>query len=155
MDQDHTGKRAGGGRRFDNDGGTAEDREHGGSEGWTAERAVKGVGEQRDEDRGSEGENGDLVTLQKAEALVVGEIHEPELECADAGEGESGAWGDAAKPEKWQEDKQGESEAGGGDKSPVETRRQMLDKPEGKRPKQGDEKEQGHGGSRRLGGVVR
>jgi len=77
------------------------------------------------------------------------------LECADAGEGESGAWGDAAKPEKRQEDKQGESEAGGGDKSPVEPRRQVLDEPEGKGPKQGDEKEQGHGWSQRVGGDVR
>jgi hypothetical protein len=58
------------------------------------------------------------------------------LECADADEGESGARGDAAKPEKRQENEQGESEAGGGDKSTVETRRQVLDEPKGKGPKQ-------------------
>jgi len=39
------------------------DREHGGSERWTAQRAVKGVGEQRDEDRCSKGENGNLVAF--------------------------------------------------------------------------------------------
>jgi hypothetical protein len=60
------------------------------------------------------------------------------LECADADEGEGGAWSDAAKAKKWQENEERETEPRGGDEGSVKAGGQVLNEPEGKCPKKGD-----------------
>jgi hypothetical protein len=106
LDERDAGERARGGYGLYDDGGTAEDGEERGEERADPERAVKGVGEERDEKGGREREQRDFVAFQEAEALVVGEIHEAELHRADAGEREGGARGESAKAEKREEDEQ-------------------------------------------------
>ena len=106
LDERDAGERARGGYGLDDDGGTAEDGEERGEERADPERAVEGVGEERDEKGGREREQRDFVAFQEAEALVVGEIHEAELHCADAGEREGGARGESAEAEKREEDEQ-------------------------------------------------
>jgi hypothetical protein len=75
LDERDAGERARGGYGLYDDGGTAEDGEERGEEGADAKRAVKGVGEERDEKGSREREQRDLVGGEEAEALVVGEIH--------------------------------------------------------------------------------
>ena len=147
LDERDASERARGGHGLDDDGGTAEDGEERGDERADAERAVEGVGEERDEDRGREGQECDLVRGEEAEALVVGEIHEAELHGADAGEREGGAGGESAKAEKREEDEQCEAEARGGEKGAVEAAAgEVLDETEREGPEEGDEEEEGHGG---------
>ena len=145
LDQDDAGKRADGGHRFYDNGGAAEDRQERGEERADSKRAVEGVGEECDEDGRREGEDGDLVRGEEAEALVVGEIHEAELHSANAGEREAGARGESAEAEERKENEKGEAEAGGGEKSAVDAAGEVLDKAEGESPEQGDE-EEGHRG---------
>ena len=145
MDQDDAGDGAGGGHRFHDDHGTTEDSEERGEECADAKRAVKGVGEECDEDGRREGEDGDLVRGEKAEALVVGKIHEPELHGADAGEREGSARRDSAETQEWKENEEREAEAGGGEKGAIDAAAgEVLDQAEGKGPEEGDEEEEGH-----------
>ncbi len=146
LDEDDAGGGAGGGLGLDDDGGTAEDGEESGEERADAERAVEGVGEERDENGGREREQRDLVAFQEAEALVVGEIHEAELHGADTGVREGGAWGEPAEAEKREEDEQREAEARGGEEGAVEAAAgEVFDETEREGPEEGDEEEEGHG----------
>ncbi len=146
LDERDAGERAGGGHGFRDDGGTAEDGEERREEGADAKRAVKGVGEERDEKGSRERKQCDLVGGEEAEALVVGEIHEAELHRADAGEREGGARGESAEAEEREEDEQRDAEAGGGEEGAVEAAAgEVLGEAEGAGPKEGDEEEEGHG----------